>query len=66
MTDPPSQTHPASKKRSYQQFMKSQQLVARFKAKSDFVQYFTQSRKEADHPVSPRCSPALPASGYDD
>ena len=31
MSEPPSQAQPASKKRSFHQFMKSQQLVARFK-----------------------------------
>ena len=51
MSEPPSQAQPASKKRSFHQFMKSQQLVARFKAKSDFVQYFTESRKSARSPV---------------
>ena len=47
MSEPPSQAHLASKKRSFNEFMKSQQLVIRFKAKSDFLQYFTESRKSA-------------------
>jgi len=49
MKEPPAQINTASKKRTYQEFMKAQQLVARFKAKSDFVQYFTESRKCDGH-----------------
>jgi hypothetical protein len=32
-------------KRTYSQFMMSQQLTHRFKAKSDFITYFSESRK---------------------
>ena len=37
--------NPNSKKRSYQEFMLSKQLMHRFKAKSDFIAYFSEGRK---------------------
>ena len=45
MQENPPRISTPSKKRSLHEFVKSQQLVARFKAKSDFVQYFSESRK---------------------
>ena len=45
MTEPPAQTQPAIRKRTYQEFIKPQNVMHRFKAKSDLVQYFKESRK---------------------
>lgn len=35
-----------SKKRSLAEYMKPQQLMASFKSKSDFITYFSESRKK--------------------
>ena len=35
----------SSKKRSTQEFIRAQQLTHKFKAKSDFIHYFSEARK---------------------
>ena len=35
----------SSKKRSTQEFVRAQQLTHKFKAKSDFIHYFSKARK---------------------
>ena len=35
----------SSKKRSTQEFIRAQQLTHKFKAKSDFINYFSEARK---------------------
>jgi len=45
MKEPPAQINTASKKRTYEEFIRPENIVHRFKAKSDFKQYFSESRK---------------------
>ena len=42
----PSDSHP--KKRSYEEFLKPQLIMHRFKSKSDFITYFSESRMLLD------------------
>ena len=36
------------KKRSYEEFLKPQLIMHRFKSKSDFITYFSESRRSLD------------------
>jgi hypothetical protein len=45
MIQAPAQPNNVSKKRSFEDHIKPQQIMHRFRAKSDFIKYFSESRK---------------------
>ena len=45
MTESNAQSVNPSKKRTYEEFLKPELIMHRFKSKSDFITYFSESRK---------------------
>jgi hypothetical protein len=54
-----------SSKRTHHEFMRSQQLMHRFKSKADFIHYFSEARKFFNGLLMSECSPALLATTDD-
>jgi hypothetical protein len=54
-----------SNKRTHLEFMRSQQLMHRFKSKADFVHYFSEARKFVNWFPMSHCSSTLLATSDD-